>query len=660
MPLKPDSTTLRRAPSGPSANVNSTSVEGSLESAAAGSIAAWALTFRGLAGHLRTRREGAVQRRNKPLAEQKNTRERSVQQTSICNLTVADYQPLNRIAGGYTEKMLRGLRCLYLLALAGAWLGAREPVRFQKAMVVAQEAHATDVGRDVLKAGGNAVDAAVAVGFALAVTYPTAGNLGGGGFLLLRMADGRTTFIDFRERAPLASTRNMYLDAAGNVTKDSILGWRAAGVPGTVRGLELAHKKYGSKPWARLVEPAVKLAGKGFEISDYAARSFREAKNLPQFLESKRIFLKNGAYFLAGDKLVQPELSAVLKRIGKLGARDFYEGETARLLAEQCKLNGGLITLEDLKQYKAVERPALKGSYKGYEVITAPPPSSGGVGLLQMMAVLEGSGYEKSGAESAKSIHFLAETMRRYYADRSEHLADPDFHKVPLSGLLDRTYIDKLRGSIDWDHAAPSALVKPGIPTAPESTETTNFSIVDAMGNAAVLTYTLNGNYGSGVAVPKLGFLLNNEMDDFSVKPGTPNMFQLVQGEANAIQPKKTPLSAMTPTILLKDGKVRMLVGAPGGGRIITGVLQVILNVVDYGMNLQEAIDAPRFHHQWLPDKLYLEKGFSPDTIELLKQRGHATEPIEGVAAVNGIMIGAEGWMYGAWDGRRDGKVSGY
>ena len=556
--------------------------------------------------------------------------------------------------------MLRGLRCLYLFALASAWLNAREPVRFQKAMVVTQEPHAADVGRKVLQAGGNAVDAAVAVGFALAVTYPTAGNLGGGGFLLLRMADGRTTFIDFRERAPLSSTRNMYLDAAGNVTKDSVLGWRAAGVPGTVRGLELAHKKYGSKPWARLVEPSVKLAGKGFEVSDYAARSFREAKNLPQFPESKRIFLKNGAYFAAGDKLVQPELSSVLKRIAKLGARDFYEGATARLLAEQCKVNGGLITLEDLKQYKAVERPVLKGSYKGYEVITAPPPSSGGIGILQMMAVLAGSGYEKSGAGSAKSIHFLAEAMRRYYADRSEHLGDPDFHKVPLRGLLDRSYIDKLRASIDWEQASPSASVKPGIPTAPEPTETTNFSIADAMGNAAVLTYTLNGNYGSGVTVPKLGFLLNNEMDDFSVKPGTPNMFLLIQGEANAIQPKKTPLSSMTPTILVKDGKVRMLVGAPGGGRIITGVLQVILNVVDHGMNLQEAIDAPRFHHQWLPDKLYLEKGFSPDTIELLKQRGHATEPTEGVASVNGIMIGAEGWLYGAWDGRRDGKVSGY
>ena len=556
--------------------------------------------------------------------------------------------------------MPRATRLFPLFALATGLLPAREPVRFKKAMVVAQEPMAADVGRAILKAGGNAVDAAVAVGFALAVTYPYAGNLGGGGFMLLRMADGRTGFIDFRERAPLSSTRNMYLDAAGNPTRDSVLGWRAAGVPGTVRGLELAHKKYGSKPWPKLVEPSVKLARKGFEISEFAARGFRESKNLPQFPESKRIFLKNGAYFEAGDKLAQPEIAAVLARIAKQGARDFYEGETARILAEQCKLNGGLIALEDLKQYTAIERPVLEGTYKGHQVIAAPPPSSGGLGILQMMAVLEGSGYEKSGAGSARSIHFVAESMRRYYADRSEHLGDPSFVKVPLRGLLDRAYTDKLRASIDWDRASPSASVKPGTPTAPEPSETTNFSIVDTMGNAVAVTYTINGGYGNGVTVPKLGFLLNNEMDDFAVKPGTPNMFQLVQGEANAIQPGKTPLSSMSPTILVKDGKLRMVVGAPGGSRIITGVLQVILNVVDHGMNIQEAIDAPRFHHQWLPDKLFLEKGFSPDTIELLKQRGHAIDSIAGVASVNGIVVESGGRLNGAWDGRADGKVAGY
>lgn len=555
--------------------------------------------------------------------------------------------------------MLRGIRSGLLFFTVASLLFARDPVRFHKAMVVAQEPNAADVGREVLKAGGNAVDAAVAVAFALAVTYPSAGNLGGGGFLLFRMADGRTGFIDFRERAPLVSTRNMYLDSAGNPTRDSVLGWRAAGVPGTARGLELAHQRYGSKPWAKLVEPSVKLARKGFEITDFAARGFHEAKNLPQFPESKRIFLKNGAYFEMGDKLVQPELAGVLSRIAKHGARDFYEGETARILAEQCKLNGGLITLEDLKAYKAIERPVLKGAYKGYEVITAPPPSSGGLGILQMMAVLEPTGYEKAGAGSAKAIHFVAETMRRYYADRAEHLGDPDFVKVPVRGMLDPAYVDRIRASIDPDHASPSASVKPGKPAPSEPTETTHLSIVDERGNAVALTYTINGSYGNGVTVPKLGFLLNNEMDDFAVKPGVPNMFQLVQGEANAIQPKKTPLSSMTPTMLVKDGQLRMVVGAPGGSRIITGVMQVILNVVDFGMNIQDAIDAPRFHHQWLPDKLYLERGFSPDTIALLKQRGHEIDAAETVANVNGIVI-SDGWLSGAWDGRRDGKVAGY
>lgn len=551
-------------------------------------------------------------------------------------------------------------RALALLLCLAGLAAARQPVRSKKGMVVAQEPHAADAGMAVLKAGGNAVDAAVAVGFALAVTYPVAGNLGGGGFLVARMADGRTTFVDFRERAPLSATRNMYLDPAGNPTRDSILGWRAAGVPGTARGLEMAHKKLGSRPWAKLVEPSVKLAKKGFEVSDHAAQSFREAKNLPQFPESKRIFLNGGRYFEMGDKLVQPELAAVLGRIAKSGARDFYEGVTAKILAEQCKANGGLITLEDLREYRAIERPVLKGAYKGYEVITVAPPSSGGVGILQMMGLLEGSGYEKAGAGSAKAIHFVAEAMRRYYADRSEHLGDPDFFKVPLRGLLDRGYIERLRASINPDRATPSKDVRPGTPApGAEPTETTHYSIVDAMGNAVAVTYTINGGYGNGVTVPKLGFLLNNEMDDFAVKPGVPNMFQLVQGEGNAIQPKKTPLSSMTPTILVKDGKLKMIVGAPGGSRIITGVLQVILNVIDHGMNLQEAIDAPRFHHQWLPDKLMLESGFSPDTVELLKQRGHAIDSIKTVANVNGIWFD-NGWLQGAWDGRADGKVAGY
>jgi len=539
-------------------------------------------------------------------------------------------------------------------------LTAREPVRARRAMVVAQEPHATDAGVKVLESGGNAIDAAVAVAFVLAVTLPSAGNLGGGGFLLYRAADGETAFIDFRERAPLASTRDMYLDTAGSVTDASTVGWSAAGVPGTVRGLELAHKKWGSKSWKKLVQPAAELARGGFEISFDFAQSLRKAeKLLSRFPESKRVFLNDGAFHEPGASFRQPELATTLARIARYGARDFYEGLTALVLAEQSQVNGGLITLEDLKNYKAVERTPLTGSYKGHTLITAPPPSSGGIGLLQMMGVLEGTGYEKHGAGSAAAIHHVAESMRRYYADRSEHVADPDFHKVPVKGLLDPRYISRLRDSIDPVRASTSEAIRPGRPAEFEPTETTHFSIVDAKGNAVALTYTINGSYGNGVTIPKLGFLLNNEMDDFAAKPGVPNMFELVQGKANAIQPRKTPLSSMTPTILLRAGKLYMVIGAPGGSRIITGVLQAILNVIDHNMNMQDAIDAPRFHHQWQPDKLSLEKGFSPDTIDLLKQRGHTIDSISSVARVEAILIG-DGWLQGASDGRGDGKAAGF
>jgi len=543
--------------------------------------------------------------------------------------------------------------------LSGLLLFAREPVRARHGMVVAQERHAADVGAAVLRGGGNAVDAAVAVALALAVTHPSAGNLGGGGFLLLRMADGRTTFFDFREKAPLAATRSMYLDADGKPTRDSIEGWRAAGVPGTVRGLEMAHRKFGKRGWAELVEPAMKLAAGGFDVSYEFARSLRDAKLLPKFPESRRIFQRDGNFFEMGERIYQPELAKTLGRIAEHGAKDFYEGETARLLAAAMEANGGLVTLQDLRGYQVVERAALVGAYKGLEVITAPPPSSGGIGLLQMLGVLDGSGYEKSGAGSAASIHFAAEAMRRYYADRSEHLGDPDFFKVPGKGLLDPRYIEKLRASIDPEKASTSSDVKAGTPQDFESGETTHFSIVDPDGNAAALTYTINGSFGNGVTVPGLGFLLNNEMDDFSVKPGEPNMFGLVQGESNAIQPGKRPLSSMTPTILVKDRKPLLVVGAPGGSRIITGVTQVILNVLDFGMNIQEAIDAPRFHHQWQPDKLYLEKGFSPDTVALLKARGHEIDFITGVAVVEGIHV-KEGLLEGGTDGRGCGKVAGH
>jgi gamma-glutamyltranspeptidase/glutathione hydrolase len=542
-------------------------------------------------------------------------------------------------------------------------LWGRQPVLAQHAMVVAQEPLAADVGVAVLKAGGNAIDAAVAVGFALAVTYPFAGNIGGGGFMLARFADGRTAFIDFREKAPLGATRNMYLDADGKVTPASVIGWRACGVPGSVRGFALAHQKYGRKPWAELIDPAIQLASGGFPASYQFSQSLipgtTNYKLLSQFPESKRIFL--AARY--GEKLYQPELAATLQGLRDRGPGDFYEGEIARQLVQAMEANGGLITLEDLKQYQAVERTPLRGRYRDYEVITAPPPSSGGIGVLQMLGMLEGSGYEKPGAGSAASIHYVAEVMRRFYADRSEYFGDPDFVKVPVSKLLDPRYISSRRASIDPQHATRSRQMHPGNLAPYESTETTHFNIIDSEGNTVAVTYTLNGGYGNGVTVPGLGFLLNNEMDDFAAKPGEENMFHLIQGEANAIQPGKRPLSSMTPTILLRDGKVFLVLGAPGGSRIINGVLQVILNIVDFHMNAQDAVDWPRFHHQWMPDQLYLEKGISPDTVALLSGMGHKIAPYETtnpvVARVEAI-VNENGWLQGAADGRGNAKAEGY
>jgi gamma-glutamyltranspeptidase/glutathione hydrolase len=547
-----------------------------------------------------------------------------------------------------------------VLLLAGAVAEARQPVRARHAMVVAQEPLAADAGVRVLRNGGNAVDAAVAVGFALAVTHPFAGNLGGGGFMLIRLADGRATFVDFRERAPAKAARLMYLDASGRPTRESLEGWRSAAVPGTVRGLELAHRKYGRAKWSALVEPAVELAGKGFEVSYALHESLRGAGNLAADPESKRILLKGGAHFEPGDRLAQPELARTLARIAQRGAADFYEGETARRLAEEMARHGGLITLADLRDYAAVERRPLTGRFRGYGVITAPPPSAGGIGVLQTLGMLENSGYEKSGAGSAAAIHYVAECLRRYFADRAEYLGDPDFVQLPLAGLLEGAYLEKRRAGIDPARATPSAQIGPGGPRR-ESGETTHYSVVDAEGNAVAVTYTLNEGYGNGITAPGLGFLLNNEMDDFTAKPGAPNLFGLVQGEANAIQPGKRPLSSMTPTMLTRDGKLFLTVGAPGGPRIISAVLQTILNVIDFRMNVQDAADAPRFHHQWQPDVLYLEAGISPDTVAALRSRGHTVEHGTGVvlARVEAI-VSQGGWLQGASDGRGSGKAAGY
>jgi len=558
---------------------------------------------------------------------------------------------------------MRSLIALVLsLSLIVPLGAARQPVRARHGMAVAMEAIGTDVGVRVLQAGGNAIDAAVAMGFALAVTHPFAGNIGGGGYMLIRFADGRSTFIDFRERAPERATRTMYLDAEGNPTRDSIVGWRSSGVPGTVRGFALAHSKYGTRPWADTLAPAVDLAMKGFPVSYALADSLKRSGSLARDPESRRVYQRDGRFYDVDDTMTLPDLGQTLQRIATRGASEFYEGETAQRLAEAMTRNGGLISLADLRNYAAVERTPLEGTYKGYTVITAPPSSSGGVTLLEMLGILEGSGYDKGGFGAASSLHQVAEAMRLAYADRNEYLGDTDFVQVPLAGLLDRSYHARLRARIDPGRATPSVEVKPGSPAGAEKMETTHYSVVDAQGNAVAVTYTLNGGFGNGITVPGLGVLLNNEMDDFTAKPGVRNMFGLVQGERNAIAPGKRPLSSMAPTILAKDGAFFMTVGAPGGSRIPTAVLQVILNVIDFGMNIQDAIDAPRIHHQWQPDTLSLERGISPDTVDLLKSRGHRVDYSPGVVlAQTAAILKADGWLQGGSDGRSAaGKAAGY
>ncbi|MGE3842574.1 MAG: gamma-glutamyltransferase [Vicinamibacterales bacterium] len=544
--------------------------------------------------------------------------------------------------------------------LAAPISGAREPVRTRSVMVIAQ-APAEQAGLDVLRKGGNAIDAAVAIGFALNAVYPYAGALGGGGFMLIRLASGHTTFIDFREKAPAAASRTMYLDAAGEATRGSVEGWTSSGVPGMVRGFELARAKYGKLSWADDLAPAIALASNGFEVSYALAEQLKTSRSLARDPESTRIWLKGGAFYEAGDRLVLPELASTLTRIARNGPDEFYRGETAQHFAAAMKAHGGYVTLEDLHAYEAVERTPLTGRYRSYQIITSPPPSAGGIGLLQMLAMLETTGYEKSGFGSAASIHLQAEVMRRSFADRNSYLGDPDFVRNPVEALLDPAYVARRRASIDHDRATSSRSLGPGLPDTRDRGETTHFSVVDAEGNAVAVTYTLNGGFGNGITVPGLGFLLNNEMDDFTSKPGAPNMFGLVQGEPNAIAPGKRPLSSMTPTMVLRDGELFMILGGPGGSRIPTAILQVMLNIMDFGMGAQEAVDAPRFHHQWLPDAITVERGFSPDTLALLRGRGHDVRNESGpVAAVVEVILKDDGWLQGAADGRRWGRAAGY
>jgi len=481
--------------------------------------------------------------------------------------------------------------------------------------------------------------------------------------MLIRFADGRTMFIDFRERAPAQAGRDMYLDAEERPTKDSDLGYRASGVPGTVRGFELAQRKYGVKSWRELVQPAWRLAAKGFPVSYGLARSLSAKSNrerLDQFPDSRRIFLRNGQFYEPGELFKQPELARTLKRLMKHGARDFYEGETAGLIAADMQANGGLITMEDLKSYKAIERRPLTGSYCGCTIITAPPPSSGGIGVLQILGMIEPTGFEKTGAGSALATHYMAEAMRRYFADRSRYLGDPDFYPVPVSALLDPKYIASRRRTIDPEHATPSTEISPAALLPSESQQTTHYSVVDDKGNAVSVTYTLNGSYGSGVTAAGTGILLNNEMDDFSAKAGSPNQGQLAYaGEANAIQPGKTPLSSMTPTIVVRDGKLYAVLGSPGGPTIINTVVEVLVNLIDFKMNVADAVDQPRFHHQWMPDQLEVERGFSPDTIDRLKALGHRVKIVPHQGQVAAIVV-KDGWLEGAVDPRTEGTAKGY
>src|SRR5687767_9587912 len=559
---------------------------------------------------------------------------------------------------------------LLAIALLCNMVAAREPVRAKHGIVASTNEVASHVGVEIMKRGGNAVDAAIAVAFALAVTHPAAGNLGGGGFMMIRLKDGRTTLIDYREMAPSLAHRDVYLDKNQEPIKGeggSLVGYRAAGVPGTVRGMELALKKYGSGKltWAQLVEPARRLAANGFSVTYSLARSLRSSRDyLSTYAETKRVYLKGGALYNEGELFQQPELAATFARLQRFGPNEFYEGETARLIAADMKRNNGLMTLEDLRGYIAKERTPLRGNYRGHEIISAPPPSSGGAVLIQMLNILEGFDLQKLEASSSERYHLMAEAMRRAFADRAEYMGDTDFVKVPVAGLIDKAYAGTLRATINTDRASSSTEVRAGRPAGYESEDTTHFTVVDAEGNAVSNTYTLNNSYGSAAVAKGTGFLLNDEMDDFAAKPGTPNLYGLIQGERNAVAPRKRPLSAMTPTIVLrKDGSFWFTVGTPGGPTIINTVFCVITNVVDHGMNIQQAIDFPRIHHQWLPDELVFEPyGLSGDTQKALTGMGHKLGRARYLGDAEGIMIEEKtGIRLGATDPRRsDGPAVGY
>jgi gamma-glutamyltranspeptidase/glutathione hydrolase len=588
---------------------------------------------------------------------------------------------LHQFFGGRIQmKALRKFLIFQLVAfcLAASHPGQAEglrPVHAKKAMVVSVHPEASRVGAEMMRQGGNAVDAAVATGFALAVVHPAAGNIGGGGFMLLRQANGEVHFLDFREKAPKAASRDMYLDAQGNVIpKASLIGYKAVGVPGSVAGLVYAEQHWGKLSLRAVMQPAIRLAREGVRLTYEEAQSMHE-EDLSKFADSKRIFQRNGNFYEPGEIFRQPELARTLARIAA-NPNEFYKGVMARELAAEIKRGGGLITAEDLAEYEVKERRPIKGTYRGYEIISAPPPSSGGITMLEALNILEGYDLGKMGNRSADAIHVTAEAFRRAFLDRAELLGDPDFAQIPVAQLIDKKYADGWRQSLDMMRASdskdlhrpsgfgeldrPAALHQPYM--GRESNNTTHYSVVDAQGNAVAVTTTLNDSFGAAVTAGKLGFLLNDEMDDFTSKPGVPNGYGLIQGEANAIGPGKRPLSAMAPTIVLKDGKLFMVLGSPGGPRIISTVANILMGVVDYGLDIQQAVNAPRFHHQWQPDEIDIERnGISPDTIKLLQARGHKIKA-QGYWS-DGECIAVDpktGELLGAPDGRGGGKAVGY
>ncbi|CAN5856130.1 gamma-glutamyltransferase [soil metagenome] len=537
------------------------------------------------------------------------------------------------------------------------------PVHARHGMVASEQGLASQVGLDILKRGGNAIDASVAVGFALAVVLPNAGNIGGGGFMMIHDASsGKDVALDFREMAPSAASRDMYLDASGKVIPGlSVFSHLAVGVPGTVAGLAQALKQYGSMPLKELIAPAITLAEQGFEVSEHLAQMLAASRDhLGKWPASRAIFFKGDRPLQAGEKLVQKDLANSLRLIARHGPAAFYEGEIAQKIVAEMQAHHGLMTRADLKNYQAIEREPVKGNYRGYQVMSMPPPSSGGVHIVQMLNLLEPYPLRQQGVNSAQNLHLMTEVMKLAYADRSEYLGDPDFSKVPVAGLTSPAYAQQLRQKIDPERATPSSEIKPGAPQPYESDQTTHYSVADQHGNVVATTYTLNLLFGSGIVASGTGITLNNEMDDFSVKAGVPNAFGLIGGAANAVAPNKRPLSSMSPTIVLKDGRPFLATGTPGGSRIISTTLQILLNVIDHDMNVAEATLTPRIHHQWEPDQLRLEKGISLDTQNILKQKGHNITLVRTMGRTQTIQISADGFA-GYSDPRNpDGQTLGY